>query len=148
MTPPQPPIDDWSDEEILRALARLARDLPNVDADETRERLERVTDEQRHVVEGIIERLAGEIVEAERMPSPFSAKTAAALRRLEDEEGCHWEINLSREDAQKAAGGRDYPFSARDLAWTCILRWPRIASRPAASPVRCAAGARPGSVCA
>ena len=120
-----PPIDDWSDEGVHRALARLVWDLANVEADEARWRLGQLSAEQRHVVEGVIERLAGAILDAERMPpSPFSAKTAATLRRLEDEEGCNWEITLSRADAQRAASARGDPGRARGLTWTCILRWP------------------------
>lgn len=120
-----PPLEAWSDEGILRALARLAGDLPIVDADEARRRgLGRLTEEQRRVVEGAIERLAGEVVGLERALSPFSAQTAAALQRLEVEEGCNWEITLSSTDAARAARGGYEPSSVRDLAWTCILRWP------------------------
>ena len=53
-----PPLDRWAEDEALRELARLARDLPDVDADEARRRLERLTAEQRAVVEGTLERLA------------------------------------------------------------------------------------------
>ena len=58
---PEPPIEDWSDQGILRALTRLAWDLPRVDADERRGQLNWLTAEQRDVVEGAIERMAAEI---------------------------------------------------------------------------------------
>jgi hypothetical protein len=40
------PLDRWADDEALREFARLARDLPDVDADEAWRRLERLTAEQ------------------------------------------------------------------------------------------------------
>jgi hypothetical protein len=55
------PVEDWSDQGILRALTRLSRDLPGLGADERRKRLQQLTAEQREVVEGVIERMAAEI---------------------------------------------------------------------------------------
>ena len=60
----EPPIEDWSDQGIIRALTRVAWDLPRIDADERRRRLGQLTAEQRHVVEGAIERMAAEIARA------------------------------------------------------------------------------------
>jgi hypothetical protein len=50
------PIEDWSDQGILRALTRLSPDLPGLGPDERRKRLRQLTAEQREVVEGVIER--------------------------------------------------------------------------------------------
>ena len=61
---PEPPIENWSDQGIIRALSRFAWDLPMVDADERRRRLGQLTAEQRDVVEGAIERIAAEIARA------------------------------------------------------------------------------------
>jgi hypothetical protein len=49
-----PPLDRWSEDEALRELARLAADLPHVDAEEAWRRLGRLTDEQRAIVEGAL----------------------------------------------------------------------------------------------
>ncbi|MEZ0284354.1 MAG: hypothetical protein ACAH79_03860 [Thermoleophilia bacterium] len=53
-----PPIDRRAGDGALHELTRLACDLPDLDADEARRRLERLTAEQRAVVEGTLERLA------------------------------------------------------------------------------------------
>ena len=45
-----PPLDRWAEDEALRELARLARDLPDVGADEAWRRLGRLTEEQRRLV--------------------------------------------------------------------------------------------------
>ena len=45
-----PPLERWSEDEALRELARRARELPEVDADEAWRRLERLTAEQRALV--------------------------------------------------------------------------------------------------
>jgi hypothetical protein len=45
-----PPLDRWSEDEALRELVRLARDLPEVDAAEAWRRLGRLTGEQRQLV--------------------------------------------------------------------------------------------------
>jgi hypothetical protein len=45
-----PSLDRWSEDEALRALARLARDLPDVDAGEAWRRLGRLTAEQCQLV--------------------------------------------------------------------------------------------------
>jgi hypothetical protein len=45
-----PPLDRSADGEALRELARLARDLPEVDAVEAWPRLGRLTTEQRQLV--------------------------------------------------------------------------------------------------
>ena len=45
-----PPLDRWAEDEALRELARLARDLPDVDAAEAWRRLGRLTAEQRRLV--------------------------------------------------------------------------------------------------
>jgi hypothetical protein len=45
-----PPLDRWAEDEALRELARLARDLPAVDAKEAWRRLGRLTAEQRALV--------------------------------------------------------------------------------------------------
>jgi hypothetical protein len=45
-----PPLNRWSEDEALRELARLARDLPDVDAAEAWRRLGRLTAEQRRLV--------------------------------------------------------------------------------------------------
>jgi len=55
--PLTPDLDRWADDGALRELARLAHDLPNVDADEAWRRLGRLTDAQRVVVERAFERL-------------------------------------------------------------------------------------------
>ena len=55
------PLEDWSDQGILRALTRLSWDLPGMAPDERRKRLERLTAEQRDVVEGVIQRIDAEI---------------------------------------------------------------------------------------
>ncbi|MBA3689515.1 MAG: hypothetical protein H0W81_11935 [Chloroflexi bacterium] len=93
-------------------------------ADEARRRLGRLTAGQREVVEGAVERLAGEIEESEQVPSPFSAETTATLERLLREEACHWEITLPREDAGRLADPEDDSPSTQGIAWTCVLRWP------------------------
>lgn len=45
-----PPLERWAEDEALRELARLARDLPVVDADDAWRRLGRLTAEQRALV--------------------------------------------------------------------------------------------------
>jgi hypothetical protein len=45
-----PPLDRWAEDEALRALARLARDLPAVDAKEAWRRLGELTAEQRRLL--------------------------------------------------------------------------------------------------
>ncbi len=50
-----PPLDRWAEDEALRELARLARDLPNVDAGEAWRRLGRLSDEQRGTIIGALE---------------------------------------------------------------------------------------------
>ena len=45
-----PHLERWSEDEALRKLARLARELPEVDADEAWRRLGRLTAEQRALV--------------------------------------------------------------------------------------------------
>jgi hypothetical protein len=45
-----PPIERWAEDGALRELARLARDLPKVDADEAWRRRGRLTEAQRAVV--------------------------------------------------------------------------------------------------
>lgn len=53
------PFETWSeDDEALREIARLARDLPRLDADEARRRLGRLTDGQRLLVEDAVRRMA------------------------------------------------------------------------------------------
>jgi hypothetical protein len=61
-----PPFDRWSEDEALRELARLARDLRDVDADEAWRRLGRLTAEQRAAVQATLRefartRLSGEV---------------------------------------------------------------------------------------
>ena len=55
-----PPLDRWAEDEALRELARLARDVPDVDADEAPRRLGRLTEEQRAAVIGALPRLGPE----------------------------------------------------------------------------------------
>ena len=45
-----PPLDRWAEDEALLELARLARDLPDVDAEEAWRRLGRLTEEQRRLL--------------------------------------------------------------------------------------------------
>ena len=45
-----PPLDRWSEDEVLGEVARFAADLPHVDADEAWRRLGRLTAEQRALV--------------------------------------------------------------------------------------------------
>jgi hypothetical protein len=45
-----PPLDRWGEDEALCKLAHLARELPEVDADEAWRRLGRLTAEQRALV--------------------------------------------------------------------------------------------------
>jgi hypothetical protein len=45
-----PPLERWSEDEALRELARLARDLPDVDASGAWRRLGRLTAEQRQLL--------------------------------------------------------------------------------------------------
>lgn len=54
----EPPFETWSEDEALREIARLARDLPRLDADEAHRRLERLTDGQRRLVEEAVRRMA------------------------------------------------------------------------------------------
>jgi len=44
------PLDHWAENEALRELARLARDLPDVDASEAWRQLGRLTAELRRLV--------------------------------------------------------------------------------------------------
>ncbi len=53
----EPPLDEWAKDGALRELARLARDLPHVDADEAARRLARLTPEQRALVVSAVEEL-------------------------------------------------------------------------------------------
>jgi hypothetical protein len=53
-----PPLDRWAEDEAPRELARLARDLPYVDADEAWRRLGRLTAEQRALVLAAVHRAA------------------------------------------------------------------------------------------
>ena len=53
-----PPLDRWSEDEALRELAWLARDLPVVDADEAWRRLSRLTADQRALVMQALSRLS------------------------------------------------------------------------------------------
>jgi hypothetical protein len=55
-----PPIDAWARAGAMDELARLARDLPRVDADEAWRRLGRLTEEQREHVIGALRSLAGD----------------------------------------------------------------------------------------
>jgi hypothetical protein len=52
-----PPIERWIEDGALGELARLARDLPHVDAEEARRRLERLTPEQRALIDGTLRTL-------------------------------------------------------------------------------------------
>ena len=54
-----PALDRWSEDEALRELARLARDLPDVDAGEAWRRLGRLTAEQRGKIIEALEDLGG-----------------------------------------------------------------------------------------
>jgi hypothetical protein len=45
-----PPLDRWAEDEALRKLARLARDLPVVDADRAWRGMSRLTRAQRAIV--------------------------------------------------------------------------------------------------
>lgn len=54
MSPPDPPLDQWSHDGAMRALEQLARDLPHVDAATAAARLSRLTAEQREAVEAAI----------------------------------------------------------------------------------------------
>lgn len=53
------------DDETIAALVRLARDLPDVDADEALRRLAGLNDEQRAVVESALQVIASSV-----RPSP------------------------------------------------------------------------------
>ena len=55
-----PPFERWAEDEALRELARLARDLPDVDAEEAWRRLGRLTEEQRGTIIGALEDLGGQ----------------------------------------------------------------------------------------
>jgi hypothetical protein len=48
-----PPLERWSEDEALRELARLARDLPDVDADEAWRRRGRLTAERALVMQAL-----------------------------------------------------------------------------------------------
>jgi hypothetical protein len=52
-----PPLDRWAEDEALHELARLARELPGVDADEAWRRLGRLTEEQRARITRALTRL-------------------------------------------------------------------------------------------
>jgi hypothetical protein len=53
-----PPLDHWSEDEALRELPRLARDLPVVSTEEAWRRRERLTAEQRALVMQALARLS------------------------------------------------------------------------------------------
>ena len=55
-----PPLDRWAEEEAPRELARLARDLYDVDADEAWRRMGRLTEDQRAQVIGALKVWRGE----------------------------------------------------------------------------------------
>lgn len=119
------PIDDGGDEGILWALARLVRDLPSIDVVEAHRRLGGLTVKQQEVISGAFgSRLASAFAGAEPATGPFSAKTAAELQRLEDEEGCLWQITLAREGPNRIPEADHHPSSARGLTWKCVLRCP------------------------
>ena len=61
-----PPLDRWAEDEALRELARLARDLPEVDAAEAWRRLDRLTQGQRDAVVAAVK------TEAERGPGSLT----------------------------------------------------------------------------
>lgn len=52
-----PPLERWAEDEALRELSRLARDLPEVGPQEAWRRLGRLTEEQRAAVIGALRTL-------------------------------------------------------------------------------------------
>jgi hypothetical protein len=64
-----PPLDRWAEEQALRELARLARDLPYAGAAEVWRRLGRLTGEQRAAVIAALRQIAG----AGRRGEPLSS---------------------------------------------------------------------------
>lgn len=68
------------------------------------------------------------------MRSPFSAEVTEILGRLRDDEGCIWQISISRRAASRLAKDRYRLPVTRGVNWTCILRWPdRVVSAEGAS---------------
>jgi hypothetical protein len=49
-----PPLDRWEEEGAIAELARLAAELPRVDADRVWERLDRLTVKQRRCIEDLL----------------------------------------------------------------------------------------------
>jgi hypothetical protein len=55
-----PDLKRWAADEALRELARLARDLPDVDADEAWRRLGRLTENQRGKIVEVLKELGSQ----------------------------------------------------------------------------------------